>query len=511
MGKLNIDLGGIMGLWGDKTPQANPLYGANYDPDQDQWNYSDGTAVSNPDHLKALNDSAYAKSPDDVLAGSADITKQKYTTPSDWTQTFHPDVANFETKANIAGVQANQDAQNEQDLKNSINARQAGFARPALSGANPSSLDNNILGILNNGNFSAQNNNAVAASQASLAAGLPQVQTDAEKQQAIYAAEKDAQQRRVLSSISLQGGDEKEALNTISGLDYGTSRNIAGQYLLPRETMNTSLHLGNDNAYQTNNVPLQQANDLGTEKIRSSVLGAQARGAIARANLEAGQSEQSLMDEPYTNYARHLDSIQQAYASNRGPIASSPFMNEFNPDGTVKTNVRQSIPGMADMLNAKVNSGMTGNSATPPISIVGKDGKPGPMPPPSIYGPHSVPVMQGQPVPTSASNPTSMRAPISDSIESNTGISQAEQPDYFSSINSKGQEEPKVDQVPLQGRPGYSYDGKGNIYYEGKKVNLVEGSDIKEEAQQQLRSQERDNLIKRTGMGYRPIIAQPSY
>lgn len=497
MGKVNIDLGSIFGLWGDKTPQANPLYGAQYDEDSPtSWSYADGTPITDPNHVKQLEDSSFKNNSSGFTGTSTpDVAKQKFTTPSDWTQTFHPDVANYEQKANAASIQALTDAKNEQDVKNTINARQFDLARPAISGASLDNVNSTIGGILTGGNLSSQNINNVTGSQADLANNNPTITSDAQKQAELLRQEQAIKDRNALAQYQLMGGPSKENLNRVSTLDYDTARNIDNQYLLPRTTLNTSLHLGNDNAYQTSNVPLQRANDLALEQGRSETIPIQTRGAIARAQLETGSAESALTDMPLTNYAQHMGNVGRAYESNYVPPFGSPFMTQLHPDATASPNVRVPFTGLLDKANAQLGNGSS-NQTTPPVAIINKNGKPGPMPPPSVYQPSSKPVMQGT-TPNRSVNAISLKA--------------AEAPnDDNSSVKSwlKEDEKSKVDQIPLQGRPGYTFDGDGNIYYEGTKVRMIAGSDITEEAKQQLQNMERDNLLRRAGVGYHPITQQ---
>lgn len=230
MGKITVDLGSIFGLWGDKTPQANPVYGATYDEESPSgWSYADGTNVTDPDHIKKLTDSSFKNDSTDFGGSSTpEVTKQKFTMPSDWTQTFHPDVANYETKSNIAGTQALTDATNAQDVDTAMKARVAKKIRPAI-GQPVNSVSDENLGLLTNGNVTSQNLDSVIGTQANTAAGNPQLEALARS------AELEKSQRQTYAG-NLLGTPEWNAQNERYGAEMGATANKSRIPLVPLQT-----------------------------------------------------------------------------------------------------------------------------------------------------------------------------------------------------------------------------------------------------------------------------------
>lgn len=487
MGKLTIDLGAILGTTGQKTPEANPYFGTSVDP-------NDPSTILGPDG-KPIDDKFQV---DGEKYNSKYDPTQRFTPLSDWSAAFHPEVANYVAKSNTDYQQAQTIAQRQHDISQGIVAKDVGSVRnlAATPVTDPSVSDTQAAILLGN-NPSAAGFNATLGNQADIAAGVPRLTAEQQASIAALNREKADSQRRILGGFTGSGGEGKEILGQLNQLDVGNADAAAHMYNLPAATRNTALTLGNQNEYQSTVAHQLNQNESVRASNESIILPIQYRGLIARAQAEAGQNEQSLKDLPYTTYAQGMRAIGEANNSNYQVPFGSPIMTRINPEGTVDYNQRVPYAGIMDTMNAKMGSGVTPTKQT---TYTTTDGKVLPPPmarsTPVIRG--SSPIIQQTRVPAAAINTPSTTQEHS--------INQEESPLFKG--NSE-EEKPKVDQVPLNGRAGYTIDGDGNIYYEGQKVKMVAGSDIKEEAKQQLQEMERQNLFKQYGINpsRRPVAS----
>lgn len=366
MGKVNIDLASIFGLWGDKTPQANPDYGATYDFDSGNWLDSNKNQITDPEHLALLN-----KQGDTSPA----VAKQPYTTPSGWTQTFHHDVANFEQKANIDAIQAAWKAQNAQDLQNTMAARQSGIARNegVFTGTPLTKMSDLGAGIATRGDFGASSVNNAESNLAALNQNIPALNADADKA-ALQAKREEDINRYIKAAVAGSlGVPRSAAINESTGLDYSTGRYNTGIANEPFVGANERMTL-------QNNMTRNAGEAAALPDINRSLLN--------NAQISSSQSGQALLDRPYTSYAEHLNAVQRADESNYGPGRPYPLGTQYNPDGTVNYGVH--VPGSLTEAQLKMAGVNSLNPSANEKFIDKATGRPVPTPPSP-----SVPAMRG--------------------------------------------------------------------------------------------------------------------
>lgn len=353
MGKINIDLGGIMSAFGQQVPEANPLYGAKYDPDSStDWSYSDGTPITDPNHLKTLTDSSFKNDPTDLGGSSTpDVTKQKYTQPSSYSQVFNRPMADFETKANIQGVQAGTDAQNQQDVQNDVSAKQAGLARRIFSGVQPNDMSNLELSMAAGNNYTSPNARNVISSQDDILNNVPSWESAARKEGA------ESSQRQLFSQNQLNypewkaQADANLAHNT--AIDEVSGRgNINLRNTLSNQSMNYDLtNLTNRIGMQPVTMDTERNMDT-ADNIRSAgALGAapsEAQDRVNTALLHAGFSQQQVehiaMLQKTAMNQLNTDAMYSAHPAPMSNIA------QLNPDGTISRNPEALGPMQTSMM-----------------------------------------------------------------------------------------------------------------------------------------------------------------
>lgn len=209
----HIDLGQLASALangsGGSTATTNPLFGASYSDETEQWHDPDGKALA-PEHQKTLN--AVADKEGDPYA----LTKNPYVTPSWSDRVFHPEVAKQETDYNNAWNLQGPAAQHSQDTTNSVNARQAGLAaKPGTAYADMSDLEK---GIATAGRFDTPSILAVQQSGAKIAQGTP------ESEAIVEALRNTGTKRKLIADLG-SGLPEKESTASVSGADALTASN----------------------------------------------------------------------------------------------------------------------------------------------------------------------------------------------------------------------------------------------------------------------------------------------
>lgn len=305
MSKSNIGLGGILGAFiGDQSPTSNPLYGASYDEDSNQWMGQDGQTPLPDQHQQTLND-AYNKDPNGDVSH---LTSQYWNTPSLSTKLFHPDVAqqenNFNTQWNAQGPEAQHTNTIQQGiLKNNFTTNY----RSQYPNATQSDIDT-AFGA-SGGNATATATEGAKIARAAIDAGVP-VSTAASQQASNLASKAQSDNAKAIADADAKN------MSTITGTRT-KGQNTEG--ILASITKDQA----NWQQQATPDILAQKSTALDTQKYIG-----QLENSIAQGNL--GDAQKTVKANHDMATARANEATQAAYSSQRAPLPQSPYSMDVN-------------------------------------------------------------------------------------------------------------------------------------------------------------------------------------
>lgn len=240
----HIDLGQLASAASNggsgSTATTNPMFGAVYNADTEQWEDPSGTALKD-EHQKALNDAS------DKGGDPYSLTKNPYVTPSWSDKVFHPDIARQEADYNNAWNLQGPAAQHTQDVTNDVNTKQAGLAAPA--GTSWDSMTPAQKGIATAGRFDSPSILAAQSAGANIAQGNPLTEA------LNTALHNTATKRNLIASLG-NNLPEKESQASVTGADALTAQNnnaiTTAQATAPFIKDDVSTMYGNRIAQNTN-------------------------------------------------------------------------------------------------------------------------------------------------------------------------------------------------------------------------------------------------------------------
>lgn len=321
---------------GDQTPSANPMYGASWDDDNQQWVDPSGQALQDK-HQKILNDAT------DAGSNVKDLTSNYYNTPSIATRVFHPKVAQQENALVSQWNAQGPTEQHQEDITQGINTGRVDTTRPYW-GQPVAATPSGVLARMTQGNVTPQNISDVIRKQSDIGNGIE----PAESGNLATALRMTGQQQNTLEA----GGYPKAAANEmITGAGAGTEQNFNSKLsaIANRSNIMPSAKLaGGTIAGALGRQPqVEQAQDVdANNRLRSAV-------------MQAGISKDDLA---------HFDQILAEHANGRRFATMKSFYSPAQEPGLYigtdgKLGPSPLAGGLTSRMNASLNGG--GSSAIP--------------------------------------------------------------------------------------------------------------------------------------------------
>lgn len=440
------DFSGLMGLFlGDQTAQLNPDFNKYEMYDDGSWvDKSTGATVDDATALKNPN--------------------TPYTQPSLTTRVFHPDVASQEAGENNAYLLAPKFASQRDDIAKSEWTRNVYNNNPAMQQMYPDP-DIAYSNVGQHAQFNSTDRLPIDAASANLAAGNPKAAATAANSayQAADAESKNAFARA--TGFSLQGGPSMQALQDYLGAKAGVGTANSQIYHQPMADQLLTLEQGNGIRNQSEVVAPQITNQANVVAGQAAAIPFNNQTALNQAKIDAGNSSTALEYSPYARQALANQLVGNAFQTGRLPNPSTPLETLINArEGTVTPGSRAS--GYSPFAGIDAMKAGSQPQVAPPLGAIDKStGQPISAPPSSLYNSKTVSVL-----------PKTGAAPAEPKVVKDS---------HPAAI---------ADQRPVVGHEDYSYDSAGNIYYHGKKVEVNDGTPVKNAVFHQLHEAKQNEM-----------------
>lgn len=318
---------------GDKAPSSNPMYGASWDDDSQQWMNPSGSPLEDK-HQKILNDATDAGS--DVK----DLTSNYYNTPDFSTKLFHPKVAQQENALISQWDAQGPNQQHQEDINQGINTGRVNTTRPYW-GQPVATTPSGVLARMTQGNVTPQNISDVIRKQSDIGNTIEPAQSG-------VLAKSLALDDRTKSKLLAGDYPTKAANEMLTGADANTEQNFSSKLsaIANRPNIRPSAQLtGGTIAGALGRQPqVEQAQDVdASNRLRSAV-------------MQAGISKDDLA---------HFDQILNEHANNRRFATMKSFYSPAQEPGLyIGTDGKMGPSPLAGGLTSRMNASLNGGGSS---------------------------------------------------------------------------------------------------------------------------------------------------